>query len=492
MFVFRRKCFSRHTVYLVSQPKGSVSPYVRGFKKIQNFGYNVLILLCLCSISLSAQTGAWQITGRVLDETGEPLPGATISADEKAQAISNAAGAFELRLAARPKFLTARCIGHFPQRIQTDTLQFTNQTTRLRITLISNAVDLPEVAISGKPVETVYEEDFTTDLLDYGFAGKDLLLLVRERKKYYLRLTTDGGDMLSQLQMPGNITLLHRSCTGDFHAVGADWAWEVSLNGKLVDTLPPYPAARFHQLVESCVLEKDGYYFFQSIGPFRQSVRYSYFDPGHKPHLLATIRDEVAEQQLLRRYREILSAYMKTIPDIDRDEILEGKSPLADPMQALNQNNLTKMAETNGLVAAIGFFSQLALDSVYAPLVKAGDYVYLLDHVNDQMTRIRVDPWEDGPRKMTYHHEPGWRKEVLVDAALNRVYGRFSGPGKVLQLKEINLGTGTVRKSYTLSAAPYLANTFRIRNGTLYCIGQPDVNVPNRKLYKMNIFRFAD
>lgn len=464
----------------------------RDFKKTKGFAPAALILLCLCGISLRAQTDTWQITGGVLDEAGEPLPGTTVIADDKAQAISDASGAFDLRLAEKPKTITIRCIGYFPQRIQADTLRFTGRKINLRITLVSNAVNLPEVAISGKPMETVFEEDFTSDLLDYGFAGRDLLLLVRERKRYLLRLTTDGGELLSEIQLPGKPDLLHRSCTGDFHAVGAAWAWEVSLNGKLVDTLPRYPAARFHQLVEPCVLEKDGYYFFRRMGAFRQSVQYSYFDPGYKPHLLATIRDEIAEQQLLRRYREILAAYMKTIPDIDRDEILEGKSPLADPMQALNPDNLTKMAETNALVAAIGFFSQLALDSVYAPLVKAGEYVYLLDHQNDRMMRIRVEPWDDGTRTMTYHHEPGWRKEVLVDAALNRVYGRFSGPGRDLQLKEVNLGTGTVRRSYTLTAAPYLADTFRIRNGTLYCIGQPDVNVPNRNLYKINIFEFAD
>jgi hypothetical protein len=450
----------------------------------------VLLSFWPCLILLP-QSANWHITGRILDETGAGLPGASVLADESSQTRTDTTGRFDLPSPTKPKMITIRCIGYFSQRIAADTLYFNNKTARLTVKLISSAVSLPEVSISSKPIESIFEEDFKTDLLDYAFAGRNLLMLVREGKRYFLRLTTDGGSKLSEIKLPEPARQLHKSCTGNFHVVGDDWVWEASLRDIQIDTFPRYPAKQFHKVVEPCVLELDGYYFFRKTGPFRQSVRYTYYGPDYKPHSFAYIRDKVSEEQLLRRYREILAAYMRTIPDIDRDDILDKISPLADPMQATNIENLTKMAETNALVTEIGFFNQLTFDSVYAPLVEINKSIYLLDHVNNKLLRASLSPPEQVSTALTYHREPNFRKEVLTDRILNRLYGRFTEKGSIV-LKEINLETGKAGKAYYLTTVPYLAENLKIRNGTLYCLAQPDVNVPNKKLLKVNIFKFGD
>lgn len=453
-----------------------------------------LILFLLFTISMqlaNAQGTSFQIRGRVLDENGEALPGTTLQTDNR-QAVTDAAGRFNLEITSKTGWLTVRCIGYFPQRIALDTVRFSGQTARLDIRLKSNAVDLPEIAITSKPMVSVFQEDFRSNLLDYAFAGEDLLLLVQLGKKHLLQLTDDNGRRLTELQLPEPATLLHRSCTGDLHVVSEHHAWEITLAGNRIDTFPRYTAELFYNLVKPCVLEQNGYYFYQKTGAYRQSVQYVYYDPDRQQHLLAIVRDEVAEAELLRRHREILAAYMRTIPDLDRDDILDGYSSLSDPVQVLRPENLTKMAETNGLISAIGFFSTLAQDSVYAPLIKVGPWIYLFDHVNDKLLRIAMEPRQDKTTALAYHHSAGWRKEVLVDAALERVYGRFSAGGGALVLKELNLDTGGIRKTYTPSIAPYLSNNFKMRNGMLYFIGQPNVNIPNRRLYKLNLFTFAE
>lgn len=450
-----------------------------------------LVALAFC-LNASAQTGKWQLAGRVFGESGEPLAGATVTAGDARQTSTDSAGAFYLQLENRKEALVVRRLGYFPQRIRLDTVAFSGDKARVTVFLVSNDIALPEVAVSAPPVETIYRESNRTSLIDYGFAGKDLLLLAREGKKFFLRLTTDAGAPLAELRLPeDDFTALHQSCIGNFHAVGASRVWEVALNGRQLDTLPPYPAAQFHQVVEPCVLVQDDQYFFRRGGPFRQSVEYFYIDPQYRRHTLAIVKDDVAEQQLLRRYREILAAYLRTIPDIDQDEILAGNSPLADPMQALKPENLLKMAETNGLVSAIGFFDLLTADSVYAPLVKIGEDIYLFDHVNDRLLRFRSAPWEGKEVMINYHRAAGWNKQVLADAALNRVYARFSAKNGALVLKEIDLLTGAVRREYAPEIAPYLSDHYRIRNGYLYLIGQPQANEPNRRLYKINLFKFA-
>lgn len=452
----------------------------------------VLFITLALSSGLAAQTGKWRVNGHVRGEAGENLAGATVSLVDQQQTSTDSAGSFSLAIE-RPKgVLVIRRLGYFPQRVRLDTLSFAGNTAKIDIFLVSNDIALPEIAVSGRPMESLYRENNRSSLIDYGFAGKDLLLLVREGKRFFLRLSTDAGALLTELQLPEDaFTLLHKSCIGNFHAVGGNWAWEVALNGRQLDTLARYPATRFHQLVEPCVLVQDDHYFFRRGGPFRQSVEYYYADPEYRRHSLANICDKTAEQQLLRRYREILVAYMRTLPDIDQDDILAGNSPFADPTQVLKPENLVKMAETNGLVAAIGFFDLMATDSVYAPLVRVGESIYLFDHVNDRLTRYRAAPWEGAELALDYHRAPGWDKQVLVDDALNRVYGRFSGKGGRLIFKEIDTGTGAVRREYVPDIAPYLSDHYKIRNGYLYLIGQPEAGVPNRQLFKINLFKYG-
>lgn len=451
----------------------------------------VFLFLSLFAPGLCAQTAEWRLSGRVFDESGQALPGATIQADSLAQAVTDAAGRFNLTAPRRPQSLVVRCIGYFPQRIALDTLPFANRTEQFALTLTPRETALPEIAVRSKPMESIFQEDFQSDLLDYAFAGKDLLLLARERRQYLVRLTDDDGRKLSELRLPDRALKLHRSCTGDLHVVGERWCWEITLQGTALDTFPRYTAELFHQLIEPCVLEQNGCYIFQRIGPYRQSILYYYYAPDGKKQSLALVRDEKAEAELLRQHRAILAAYMQTIPDVDRDDIFNGLSELTDPNKVLDPNNLVKMAETNKLVAAVGNFNTLAADSIYAPLIQIGARVYLFDHVNDALLNFQLPSSQNRQTPLTYHHARGWQKEVLADAALERAYGRFRGEGGALLLQEIDLKNGGAGKAYPLKIVPYLAERFQLRNGLLYFIGQPNVNIPNKRLYKVNLFAFA-
>ncbi|MBK8558089.1 MAG: hypothetical protein IPL65_21160 [Lewinellaceae bacterium] len=448
----------------------------------------VYLLLWGVAFASGAQTDSWKLRGMVRNEMDEPLPGATLLSGDQLLGFSDSDGSFNLLIPSVTVPLIVRCVGYFPQHIPSDSLH----STFLEIQLSPSAVSLPEVSVGDARVGTLFTEDFSTEIIDYTFAGAGLMMLVREQKSYFLWYCRDNGARISRLQFPAPVQQLHQSCTGAYHVVGEQFAWECTLNGQQLDTFPRYPAAKFHQIIAPCVQELNHYYFFRKTGPFRQSVQYTYIDPDKKAHPLAYIRDKKAENQLLDQYRSILYSYLKTIPDIDRDDILNGLSPLTDPMQALQPENLLKMAETNDLVAAIGFFNQLAYDSVYAPLIKLGDQVLLLDFVNDQQWTIAVNPWQDTIQTLQFHHEPGWRKQVLTDQPLGRIYACFSAKGGDLVLKSIDPKSVRPGKSYTPKALPYLCDHFSIRNGWLYCIGQPDVNTPNRKLYRLNLYSFED
>ncbi|MBP6828292.1 MAG: carboxypeptidase regulatory-like domain-containing protein [Saprospiraceae bacterium] len=461
--------------------------------------------LAIAGASAAQQTG-WHIIGRVMNEAGEALPGATVLAGESAQSVSDSAGRFGLFLKTLPQEIQVRRLGYFPQRIRPDTLRWEDRRGSVRIVLTPHSTSLSEVTISTKPIESIFKETYSSSLLDYVFAGQQLLLLVREKKKHYLRLTTDDGRVISELLLPDNTAAkLHRSCTGAFHVCGSQWAWEVTLAGGRVDTFSRYPAAGFYGLVLPCAAQKDGYYFFRKMGPFNQSVRYFYFDPAGNGRQLIEIVDSLANLAAWDMYSDLVTRKLFMLPRTYEtspgnpfgakhpDFVIEdlpfarfgGEKALGPEglMQRLTVFNDDQPAYLSALEALRG-------DSVYAPMYAIGDTVFLFNHVDNTLLRINTNPWQLGFCPLTFHRSDGWRKEVIVDEALQRVYGRFFTSDTGLVLKEIDLQTGRSAKTYRVPLAPYLATNYRIRNGLLYFIGQPDANMPNRQLYKVHIYKF--
>lgn len=463
----------------------------------------------LCAMVAQAQDKPWYIRGLVLDERGEPLSGATVLADEAAGGISDSAGYFLIGTPARPKMLTVRRMGYFARRIPLDSLRWKAQNAVLQIGMNSDALKLEEVTISSRPVEKVFEENYSTYLIDYQFAGPYLLLLLREKNKYLLRLCTDEGRVLSVLYLPDDRPgILHRSCTGAFHVAGERWAWEITVKGAEPDTFPRYPVSDFYRFVEPCAAFSNGYYFYRKMGPFNQSIRYVYFDPAGQGHFLLAVTDSLANQNAWEVYSDFLTKGLFMLPNtceqnpdcpfnVKHPAYLNQLQPegiITTPGEAKRGlNNLMRMLDVynNEQLAYLSTLEMIRSDSVYVPLFAIGDTLYLFNHPGRVLIRVQTVPWQTGNGPMDYHSGKGWQKEVWVDEALGRAYGRFFNKGRGLILKEINLKTGQAGNVYEVPVAPYLAARYRMRNGMLYFIGQPDANIPNRQLYKVNVFSYA-
>lgn len=112
-----------------------------------------VLLLVIAGQWVSAQEGAYEVKGNVSNGSGEAIIGATITlqndttATTLAGAVSNAQGAYALRIAARGTYLLkVRCIGY---KTQQQRVTITQPTTQLDFTLEENSVELSEV--EGSP-----------------------------------------------------------------------------------------------------------------------------------------------------------------------------------------------------------------------------------------------------------------------------------------------------------------------------------------------------
>jgi hypothetical protein len=466
----------------------------------------VLFLLLGQTLCLRAQTKVFFLEGRVQARNGEALAGVSIQCDEGPLGATDSLGRFSLEADFRPRSLTARSLGYFPQRIRTDTFPWINQRIQVQFALTPVDISLPEVTISSVPVRSVFEEDFSTDLLDYQFAGADLLLLVKEKKKYFVRMTTDEGGIISEIQLPGdNLSILHQSCTGAWHAVGKNWGWEITYQNNRLDTFPRYPAYRFHQTVKPCAARSNGYYFVYRMSAFKHAMEYYYLPPGGGKGLLLHIEDSLAERTAYQLYQDFIMKRPYMLPKTFEMGSGNAFSTVAHPefgnsadqsveaeQQAFELSTLMRYLDVydNNQLASLGALQSLRNDSLYAPMFALGDKVWLFNHPGRDLMEINTANWQVRHLPLRYQLEKFWSKDVLMDVSTRRAYGRFTHPTTGCILKEINLETGATGRQYNLYPVPYLSEKYKMRNGTLFYIGQPDVNTPNKRLYRAELHAF--
>jgi hypothetical protein len=469
---------------------------------MQNKFHIIALLLLFRASAIIAQIPAqWRLTGTVSDPDGVPVRGASILLDERVKATSDAVGNFSVYFEAKPTTITVRRIGYLASKINLDTLRWQNQRARIEIVLDSDNPVLNEVVISANPIQKIFEEDFLTELLDYGFVGGNLLLLVREKKQYFLRYTSnDASIVYSEMRLPNvGAHRIFTSCTGGQHVLGTNVAWEISWTKGQLDTFPRYDAQSFYRLIEPCQVALDGHYFFRKMLVLNQAVHFYYFGPERKRRPLITIVDSVAEANAMYALDNFASGRPFFIPrPIDR-----GGSSFARPSSGgtgLTSDDLLETSpitvtglmkylnpENNDQIYAFGALQNALLDSIYAPMLLLKGRVYIFDHVNDRTLEVSGPDLELLPTPLTYHRATRWKDELIGDAATGKVYGLFGRTSGGYLLKEVDLRTGAPVDEIPLGNIPFLSNRFKVRNGMLYTIGQPDVNIPNKFLYRVRL-----
>jgi len=454
--------------------------------------FSLTLLFFLSQVSYAQN--AWIVSGFISGDKGEPLAGASVIANNVLAAVSDTSGFYSLTRQEIPGSITIRCLCYFPQKTNLKATDFHQGKARINFSLVNQAPVLDEITISAKPIEKILKEDFTTDLYDFGFVGKNLLLLLRVKKQYYIQLIRDDGERLSSMTLPEECRVLHHSCMGNFHVVGEKSAWEIALRGNTIDTLTRYSATSFHQLVEPCAQQSGGRYYMAKHGLLNQSLSYIVYEDNKPPRLAFNITDKKGMEMA----QAALGDFFSGKPMIFRTSLwAKAPGPTAEFEVYENLGALEGLNTVEKLISQSGYggdqiyrlseLETIRRDSVYAPLLKINDTLCLFDHTNGRLLRFGPHLERTDMIFIDYQNTKGWRKLLLQDATNNRVYTRFSNQNGLV-LKEIDPKTGQVGKMYDLKLAPYLADKFKIRNGVLYFIGQPEVTIPNKILYKMNIF----
>ena len=451
----------------------------------------------LFSFAVSAQDpSVWGITGFIKDQTGEPLPGARISTgDSTAATIADETGFYQLRLSGPYAVIDVQRLGYAPRSVALQPTDFSEKKLHLDIVLTQQNTVLQEVDIAVRKMEVLIKEDYQTHIFDYDLFGDNMLLLLRVRKKHFIRLVSATNRLLDELELAGHPTVLHRSCTGVFHLVGEDFAQEVAvLQENRLDTLPRYDPVVFHTQVEPCVLENKGYYFFRQTGSLNQSIRYWYYEPSGTMRPFVQIVREAGLKEMHYALDYLLTgAPLVQEPNLPPNWRGQPYDMGFDPLRPsytgdFGTEHLLTMAYTNHQINHLGWLESLRLDSLYAPLINMGDTLLLFDTEHGEVRRFDALLTKTEILSVDFHRAAGWQKRTFKDAAGHKVYAHFKDKGTHL-LKQLHRCTFEPQMTYRLPGPAYLTHHHRVHNGFFYFLGRENPNVPNNSLYKISLAR---
>ncbi|MEC5142933.1 TonB-dependent receptor [Chitinophaga sp. 212800010-3] len=113
-------------------------------KRILYITISCLLLVCALAGSLQAQQGTYTVRGKVMDNTGNPVPGATIKVDKASQGtVSDANGSFSIQLH-QPASLIISFIG-----LSSKTVAVNSSSSQLSVILTDNGKQLSDVVVVG-------------------------------------------------------------------------------------------------------------------------------------------------------------------------------------------------------------------------------------------------------------------------------------------------------------------------------------------------------
>ncbi|MBI3133335.1 MAG: carboxypeptidase-like regulatory domain-containing protein [Bacteroidetes bacterium] len=427
-----------------------------------------LFLACVL-IAFTSQVCAQQsgivLKGRILDENGYPLPYAKISDYESRKTtLSNQRGLFYLTVPAEKVSLHISYIGYLPVDTTLNFKSTTHDTVSVSFRMVSTVKELGAITVSSQPYIRVFE---TTNLniLDYTFFGQHILLLVKSRENYQVRLLDQQEKILTRQNLAFKPVSFVKDCLGILHIVSEDSLYPVHFDSEVFTFPDAIPVEDYVEFIEPCVAATENFFFLKYVTNFNQTIDYiSQRKADDFYQSLRKVTDPAKVNDVENYAREL---QVTVAPNIMGD-IFDPRDVRASREKAQDQF----------------FFDLVITNAVYAPLIRTGNAVYVFDHLADSCFVFSQNSEFIRQFSIGYHLQENWANTLLTDEAQEKIYAVHQTNG-IFLLSEINLETGQLKEGTELVRHTY-PQKIRIRDGWVYYLHNLD-NSGFNKLYKVRL-----
>lgn len=424
----------------------------------------LIVIFILVALQSRAQQTELILKGKILDETGSPLPYAKVSEMQTKNAtLTNQRGVFYLTIPADQTDLRISYIGYLTMDTTLIFNSTGNDTVYASFKMFPALHEFDVVNITSEPYQKVFE---TTNLniLDYSFFGQNILLIVNSRENYQIRLLDMQEKLLTKQNLNFRPYGFVKDCLGILYIVSDDSLYPVHFDSEqfsFPDAIPVYDYITF---IKPCVAANENYFFLEYVSNYGQTIEY-----------------------FSQRKADDLYLYLRVINDpVVTNDVVSMGLALGEPYPAgvlmgeisereLKDNRVKFQAET--------FFKNVMTNPVYSPLIKTTNAIYIFDHLADTCFVISHNSELLRQFKIDYHLSPEWAAKLITDESGEKIYALHQLNG-IHRISEINLESGELKKSTELSDHTY-PEKIKIKDGYVFYLYHPRDNGGFSKLYRV-------
>lgn len=423
-----------------------------------------LLFMVVFSPGIFSQNSSFLLSGKVLDaETKLPLRNVSISIKGTLSGtLSDSTGAFTIQVPGSSVTLNVSMLGYDKKSVRLTK----DNTNGLLVELTRKADLLAEIVINAEPVQVVSKSK-RYHVLDYDFYGDHVLMITYvDLDKSRLVLLDQKNDTLGFRKIPGEPNRMFRDCLGNLHVVCKDSIYQAFYNGSTLSLLPAKSIRDFEKILLPCVAQdSSGFYLVEKYGS-GQMIDVGMGAPVRANDLaLSYTRIDKKKRE---RKRFIMIA--------DEHKMIMSQDEVA----------FEARKEESGL-KTFGdrlFAEKFLFTEIYAPLYNIKGNIYIFDYVNGNIKRFDKALQFRGEIPVAYHKTLSFQEDMEVDAVSGKTFALFESGG-VSELKEINLQTGDVKKSYRI---PFPFTThIKVQDGYAYFIRKEKGDDGTRYLLRMRL-----
>lgn len=418
------------------------------------------------TIVCNAQQSIVTLTGKIVDEKGNPLPYAKISETQiQTTTLSNQRGTFYLKVPTTSAKIRISYIGY----IAIDTLltfkDNRNDTIPITFRMQPSSRELDIVTISSLPYHQVFETN-NLNIIDYTFFGQNILLIVNGKEDYQVRLLDQQEKLLTKQNLNFKPISFVKDCLGILHIVSEDSLYPVIFDSEQFTFPDAIPILDYIEFIEPCVASNENYFFLKYVTNFNQTIEYISQRKVDDNYLLLRKVDDYQKTKDVMEYAMELE--MTGAPNI-MGEIFSARDIRAAREKAQDQF----------------FFDLVITNATYAPLIRTSNAIYIFDHLADSCIVFTNNSEPIRTFGINHHLQKNWGNKLIVDEANEKIYALSVTTG-IYSLHEINLETGELKTPTELTKHTF-PEKIRIKDGFIYYLYLEKNNPGFRKLYRVRL-----
>jgi hypothetical protein len=424
-----------------------------------------IIFSLFCLLACIQAFPQQSISGTIIDQSnGQPVTFAqVIVKGTELGATTDQNGIFSIKNVSFPFTLVVSDIRYHTQQIRV-------QNSPIRILLKPKVYELDQVVIRPEDIERVLQEPIFS-VIDYGFYDDLIVMAVMKNRKTkaYIRVQERGGKLVLEKRLPFVPEHLFEDCLGNLHLLSADSAYQLYYDYVNLHLL--YPQSRQYLLsqLEPCKAYFAGKAYFQV--PTRRGLIQNYLSvrEGEKK-LLYQLADSSKLEYLNKEY--------------DLHYFLALKTKKQEPFVKLTVNQINdRLPEFQDMIGKDWLDNQI-LSAKYAPILLLKDHIGIFNFEESQVLTFGEDDALIAKKKMSFHQEEGWTKEVMVDPANGYVYAPTEIKGEY-NFMRIDPSTMRIKRFIPIKNHDFIKN-YQVRDGYIYFI---DRNLQARDSQTYSLYR---